>query len=480
MPQWNRKACLPTLQHIPKSERPECVRLANQLDVPDLIRLLGLATLQHIPEGERPECVRLVNQLNVSREHRETCLDILRQVPEGERPECVRLANDPNIPNESRIDFLRTRCEAFRLDEEIPLIDIDDSADNIHNIAEHLHSFKVASTSITQDPVATLSRLAENMQNSGAQLRISYEDSGSIDVGGVSRDFVTKLLDALFQPDRIPKMAEMIENGLIVPKFPEKIPEKCYQGLGLIFADALNQEICTGCRFHPILFQMLHSLTNEEIDKVNTKDNKEPYNKILKVYLKSQPQYSKINEKDLNAIDEFVDNGTVPPLIKSLGMTKENFLTETGIDEMIKSTLMIAQYTKQRLTLRNQSWDAVKGNTPDDLREKIEGKLTKADVLSALENQPDAVSNQKSYLEHWILDSTPEQLENFVYAISGSKALPLGKTLRIKDGGDLKRFPEFHTCSYQVNIPNYQDYDTFKVQFETSLVDATQTVMQLT
>ncbi len=498
VPNEHRRDCLGILQGIHKDQRDDFVQLANQLNVPNEHRRDCLGILQDIPENERDDFVQLANQLNVPNEHRRDCLGILQDIPENERDDFVQLANQLNVPNEHRRDHLRVlqnstpenernayifeeslgRHPASTADEDIPLFDAINDFDLNDNIVEH-PAFKVTSTSIPQDPVATLSLLAEKMQNSGSPLKIKYEDSVAVDNGGISRDFVTKLLDALFKPGTFPTTDP--DNGLIIPKFSGKIPEKCYQGLGLIFADALNQEICTGCRFHPTLFQMLHSLTNEEIDKVNTEHQQDPYNKILKIYLQSQHQYSSINENDLDA---FVNNGTVPPHLELGGIdSKEDFLKDTGIHEMIMSTLMIAQHTKQRLTLRNQSWDAVKGNTPNDLREKIEGRLTKDDILNALQNDESnqfvAVSNQKGWLEHWIRASTPEQLENFMYAISGSKALPLGKTLRITDDSDLSHLPVFHTCSYEVNIPRYQDYNTFKDKFEKSLEHATQGVMQV-
>ncbi len=497
----DRSRCLLTLWSISGIERPGFVQLVNALNVANEDRWHCLLTLRCIPEIERPECVRIANLLNVPNEHRKGCLAALCSVLATEREECMQLANQQEMPYESRSNFLRSHCEEIperpptstTVDEE-PLFVFDEPDPNIFatnhynindfdlndNLAEH-SAFQVASTSITQNPVETLRLLAEKMQNSRSPLKTKYEDSDAIDGGGVSRDFVTKLLDALFKPGTFPTTDP--DNGLIIPKFSGKIPEKCYQGLGLIFADALNQEICTGCRFHPTLFQMLHSLTNEEIDKVNTEHQQDPYNKILKIYLQSQHQYSSINEDDLDA---FVNNGTVPPYLKSGGVdSKEDFLKDTGIHEMIMSTLMIAQHTKQRLTLRNQSWDAVKGNTPNDLREKIEGKLTKADVLTALEsnesNQSPTVSDQKDWLKEWINASSAKQLENFMYAISGSKALPLGQKLLIKDGGPVGRgrLPSFHTCSYEVNIPHYPDYNTFKDKFEISLADAAQGVMQL-
>jgi hypothetical protein len=446
---------------------------ANQLHVPNEDRGRCLGTLERIPASERAEFVQSLNNLNVRNEDLVDYLDALARTPASERAGFVQSVNNhlANVlvsgqvqPDEDSEDNYDTAT--FQSDED---------SEDMYDVAE----IQLPSTLITQDPLALLSLLANEMQNSRSPLKIKYIDSEAIDGGGVSRDFVTKLLDALFKPGIFPTMVPDLKSDLIIPKFSEKISAECYQGLGLIFADALKKEVCTGCRFHSTLFQMLHSLTNEEIDKIDTVHRQEPYNKMLKLYLQSQYSSQQLNEDELNA---FINNDTLPPFIKGGVESKEEFLATTGIDEVIRSTLAIARHTKQRLVLRNQSWDEVKGNTPDDLREKIEGKLTKNDVLHALENPSNhtgTVSNQKGWLVRWINDATPTQLENFVYAISGSKALPLGKPLLIQDDADLNHLPIFHTCSYMVNIPCYQDYNTFKDKFERSLVDATKGVMQI-
>jgi diadenosine tetraphosphatase ApaH/serine/threonine PP2A family protein phosphatase len=505
VPDERREYCLSTLARITASERTEFVQLANEVKVPDERREYCLFTLARITASERTEFVQSLNNLNMLNEDRvEECCTILQSIPASERAEFVQSLNNLNVRNEDLVEECCTILQSIPASERAEFVqslnnlnvrneDLVDyrsvlqgipaseragfvqSVNNMYDITE----FQLPSTLITQDPLAILSRLANEMQNSRSRFKIKYIDSEAIDAGGVSRDFVTKLLDALFKPGIFPTMVPDLKSDLIIPKFSEKISAECYQGLGLIFADALKQEVCTGCRFHSTLFQMLHSLTNEEIDKIDTVHRQEPYNKMLKLYLQSQYSSQQLNEDELNA---FINNDTLPPFIKGGVESKEEFLATTGIDEVIRSTLAIARHTKQRLVLRNQSWDEVKGNTPDDLREKIEGKLTKNDVLHALENPSNhtgTVSNQKGWLVRWINDATPTQLENFVYAISGSKALPLGKPLLIQDDADLNHLPIFHTCSYTVNIPCYQDYNTFKDKFERSLVDAAEGVMQI-
>lgn len=113
----------------------------------------------------------------------------------------------------------------------------------------------------------------------------------------------------------------------------------------------------------------------------------------------------------------------------------------------------------------------------------LQGVITKKAVLDAIEwpepregLDPDAAYKTKEYIETWINQATTEELENFLFVLSGSPALPVNKKLEMHfyHSDDPERYPSVHTCSFQMNMPvNYPDYQHFKAKWEDMIKQST-------
>lgn len=131
------------------------------------------------------------------------------------------------------------------------------------------------------------------------------------------------------------------------------------------------------------------------------------------------------------------------------------------------------------------------------MQTKIEGIATTKEVLEAIEwskshEELDGNGYHKTkteYVERWITEATPKELQDLLFVLTGAPALPSGKKLafrfynelsdkqaefRFYHDGESQRFPTVHTCSFTVNIPiNYPNYEAFKVKWEEMIAQST-------
>ena len=216
---------------------------------------------------------------------------------------------------------------------------------------------------------------------------------------------------------------------------------------------------------------------------------------MLKIYLKSQcacffgAQHTPLEETHA-AIDLFVEKGEIPPFLDQNfywedanwpdARKKEVFLTDLNyrVHHAISAALCIAQsmcgpYGLDLLSFNRQGlaafWDRAKGASPSVLQQKIQGSLSKDQVLAALDWYPKN-PRIEAFLNKWIDEATEKRLAKLVSAWSGSSTLPFRRRLNVsvKPGSD--RLPEYHTCFYTMDLSgSYKDYDAFKSKLEFSL-----------
>jgi hypothetical protein len=117
-------------------------------------------------------------------------------------------------------------------------------------------------------------------------------------------------------------------------------------------------------------------------------------------------------------------------------------------------------------------WEESKGVSPEVLQEKIQGSLSKQQVLDALDWDAEDEKTQK-FLTDWIQGATDEQLEKFVSAISGSSTLAANQKLKVHLYPESENLPTFHSCNFTIDLPRqYPDYEIFKAKLEESLANA--------
>jgi hypothetical protein len=339
--------------------------------------------------------------------------------------------------------------------------------------------FYVSIEDIDSNPSQVLCDLYPKMKDHFPKIR--YLNSPGIDSGGLSRDFVSKILRAIYDVDK-KHLPMKQENGKIIPLIEDGKKDQviCYQAIGAIFAYALQKEppILTGNYHHPLFFLMLHSLTATEIDDLpKTLDKYEDIpqkiiEKLFKIYAQT---YLKISEEEIQELLQ----GTVPQSLKdSLGYSDVEDFFSPEFKQMALACLVIAQSMRSHVS----NWDEIKGKTSEDLASNIEGTLKKEDVLKALTYSDATNLNEEEkkfskaiqvYVTRWCNECSDKDLEKFVYAITGSLTLTPTVTLKIL----LHNEPQmsYHTCFNRLDLPiGYLSYEDFKLALESSFTEGMQ------
>jgi len=313
-------------------------------------------------------------------------------------------------------------------------------------------------------------------------------DDLGIDAGGLTRDFISQLFVSLFdqeQPDRrLPVQSH--ERGCFpllegTDQQKQKLVE-VYQGIGWIYALAIQKhsDITTGIHFHQGLFDMMHSLESTDFeyipDGISSCDFILPdvYQKLLKSYLKSscRLQFGMANADPVQIdrdIEAFVENGTLNQYHILAGIENvDDVLAPTKAKETILAALNIAK--SMHKTLGATRWNQIKAQNAEMLNGNIQGLLTKELVLEAfgLDNGP-AAGLHAGWVQRYVNElgdgeADRRKLKQFVWAISGKTSISPspGQLFTIRPQVASENFPAFHTCTKEIDIPTYPDYDTFK------------------
>ena len=124
-----------------------------------------------------------------------------------------------------------------------------------------------------------------------------------------------------------------------------------------------------------------------------------------------------------------------------------------------------------RQRLAGSSRKDIKGDSPRQFADQIQGSLTKELVLGALKSLNSQDQRTEGFLRQWIEKASEQELENLIIAITGSSTLsPYEKLKTFFYNSEEKSLPIFHTCNNQVDLStDYEDYAMFKTKLEQSL-----------
>ncbi len=386
-------------------------------------------------------------------------------------------------------EALRHASEALRNDRELVLIaTIQSNGRALQYASEALRTdpaiflltpqkdigvYAIDPQIILNHPTAALLKFAEILQRDQFFPTIRYQNSEGVDQGGISRDFISKLFNALCSSEKtnLPHNESCASGFLpqIDPDFSlnEAKQLSCYQTIGEIFGFALNQHqnILIGRHFSPILFQLIHSLSSEEIIHLAQEADettKKFRDQLLTIFLKSE--FSYLSDKK---IQQILDN-TLPENLQEDSKNCEEFLQSIGFPKILAATRAISESIPRFLA---GSWDEMKGASPQELANKIQGSLTKELVLNALKMNGAQNEQTEQHLRMWLDEANEQDLEQFVLAISGSPTLNPSSTLNIYlYSGEGGKLPIFHTCGYTMDLSTeYTDFEMFKSKLEQSL-----------
>jgi len=352
------------------------------------------------------------------------------------------------------------------------------SAANQHRI------FPVLPTRIAKQPTSILIELLERIEkNNGVPPKVVYVGSPAIDAGGVTRDFTSKLIAALFLPSQKDlTMLRMDQRHLpVVDPSEKRLPLseqiRCYKAIGEIFGGAVcgYQSIKTGTHFHPVLFEMIHALVSDanlresllglDLEGGIPNDLSRP---LFAAYLKSRfPQFSDPE------IEDVLDKRPSQSLIEKGFDDLNAFHEALDFPSICMATVAIAKTMISRL--RPAQIRSIGESTPQKLQERVEGvSISRGNVLSAIAWEGLNDSRTREFLTTWIREANRQQLTAFVSATTGRRTLAQGQKLNVRIyRPEPDRLPQFHTCSDTIDLSSRSpSYEKFKESLEFSLGEA--------
>ncbi|MDP1607868.1 MAG: DUF4116 domain-containing protein [Chlamydiales bacterium] len=326
-----------------------------------------------------------------------------------------------------------------------------------------------------RDPLSVLLALEEKIISCHTFPKIRYFNSPGLDHGGLSKDCITRLFAEMFdsQNTRLPVKTKLNKERF-TPIIKNSLSADCYRAIGTVFAVVLCYEgmLTTGSYLHPVVFEMIHALSHQDI--LSLPFDLAAYNQIPKeIISKILPIYAK------NAIgisEEWIQNilnGEFNEGLQSCGVTSmDDFNLQYSFDQVLLAILMIAK-SMHNSTPVDQTWDVWKTASAKDLSLNIEGSLSCGAVLNAIRLQ-NGHSQTQGFLLEWIINALRKELEEFVWAMSGSKTITPGDHLIISFYEESNALPTFHACKPStMNLPNgYGRYRVFKDKLERGIKEA--------
>lgn len=362
--------------------------------------------------------------------------------------------------------------------------------DRIRN--DYFKTIMTTHEKIRENPQGLLHQLFCCLIYTAALPKIGYEKSHVLEHGGPLRDFIAMLFESLCDPNATHCPGDYEEN-LLIPKLsfstePDNEESKqlfLLKAIGVVFGFAfLNKgHIKTGIHFHPVVFQLIHALTEDE-----TKDigfyfgNRSPEimaemeYKLTFLYLKhryplmfSEPGTS---EKELDeAIDRFLVHGIIPPNLLDAGMNNVKEVLEMySVDQVIYAVQTIAAQMGGIVSHEIPWREIVLQTTPETFADQIQGVLSK-DQISFVFDPPNV--KMEGFLFRWVEEASQEQFQKLARAINGSTTIAPGTSFFVHcyQSNDPNRLPTFHSCFGSMDLPtDYADYETFAERLNTSLL----------
>jgi hypothetical protein len=331
------------------------------------------------------------------------------------------------------------------------------------------NSLEVSRDDLTADPLFYL----EQMAASGARVVIRFRGSVGQDMGGLTREFVTLLMRRLMdEPFVLP--IERIAEGAILRVSKKRCPTlvarqiSAYRSLGLMFGLALTgrRGILLGRHFHPILFTLLHSLTDQELAEVRTDlDPSHPICRKLMAVLVGQYLMNPPFALEPDQLD-----AQIAHLAEAAATQPAEFM-RSYVMPQIRAALAIA--VGIGAFLGSGQWQELKGDTSVDLSRRILGTSTRDGLKAVLDVYGDAAEIVRGFFGQWIDDASDEVLECFVLAATGTTGLPAqpGRiTITVQQTAS-PRLAVLHTCSRSVelSLTHHYNYESFRDNLERSI-----------
>ncbi len=339
------------------------------------------------------------------------------------------------------------------------------------------------------------SHLLQNKPFPNIYYRLKGELSEAVDIGGVRRDFISRLMESLF--------AESSMSGKLVmdnEKFPQLTGKEdidCYRTIGRIFALCYLQGsyFKTGTLFSAGVYQKIAFLADPSLETLDiaSDDNTVPtylhyrnFAGFLKLIEGKDDNIQDVEDEVLIAAYTFIDMGGDAEEARgyfkkqdSRKLLAKEVIEAALIDPQFQAIRLIAQETKDKIDA--ESWKLLHQEGPKKMQERIEGVLSKEILLSKLHWEETAShtsldlqlkAKTKRFLKNWIERASPDDLRKFVRAVTSNNTLgPNPLKIEIYNRGP-EFIPVAHTCFFTLELSaEYVDQETFDKKINLLLTE---------
>jgi hypothetical protein len=331
----------------------------------------------------------------------------------------------------------------------------------------------------------------------------------AIDAGGLRRQFISDLFEALARKATSGKSSFFAahKNSVagwlpVLSDYDIEKQENLYIAIGKLMGMCLTSvgqslwgldtSYVIGKIFDPAVFDVIaaapprvlytgfENLDDDSLLALYTALEKGKDNQLLQYY--QTPDLRQCNEDTLRDMISYAymeDLDEMPKKLKgnpSKGTILEHQKT---IREQLKMQLIDCAKANESLPLifkmaegiayneierdewQNKDWTSI-GN----LEMRIQGSFDKQNIKDAFL----CYSTTKNYIDQWIDQSDDAMVKMFLKAATGSTAIAANIKINIRYSDDKNRLPEYHTCARTIDIPEYDDFATFKSKLEQSFI----------
>lgn len=358
---------------------------------------------------------------------------------------------------------------------------------------------------LNQNPIKVLLNVGESLLQGKGIPSIQYVEangdiSEAVDSGGLSRDFLTRLIKALILKSEEKGQLSFEKNSvtnnyqpiLDLDKEITDDQKKGFRILGALFAECLSNDYVIDKFFHPFVFQGITSLSSQDLDALPEDLREIPNDLLFKLLflmpLEAGTKYIQILNKlpnDLTSEDidtlkaiiiEIEDEAEVELMDQResiLEKAKLAMADKIRKHDILLPIVLIAKQMRQTQVLRgDQSWDKFCELGAKSFQEKIEGQISGPLVYQSINWSSDVLEEEairiKEFVRKWIEEeASQEELRNFVFTITGLPAISPGAKLNVNlfnRGGNI---PLVQTCFRSMDLSaNFHDYKDFKLKLK--------------
>ncbi len=337
--------------------------------------------------------------------------------------------------------------------------------------------------------------LLQNKPFPNIYYQLQGELSAAIDIGGVRRDFISRLMETLFAESSM--SGKLVMNHQKLPRLTDKEDIDCYRTIGRIFALCYpeNSYFKTGTLFSTDVYQKIAFLAHPSLAALDiTSDNNNlstylhyrSFSGFLRLIDRSDNNIRDIEESILTSAYIFIgmhgdalEARSYFENQKNRELLKKEIMEAAESDTQFHAIRIIVQEIRNKIGA--ESWSNLYQETSDNIQKRIEGELSKEALLNKLDWEetpssssidPQLKEKTKGYLKSWIERASIKDLTKFVRAVTSNNTLGPNQ-LKIEL---FNRGPEFvpvtHTCFFTLELSaEYLDQKTFDKKINLLLTE---------